>query len=163
MLGPDRGVSEIPLYGWMSWRETAGAIGLEKRAPDGLSLTGVATADGGGPGGLSRPLALAGEDLRVRMAEVLKHRRLTQPVGFPSAGCVFKNPPGASAGALIEQAGLKGLRVGGAQISEKHANWIVNLGSARAGEVLALVKLVEERVFEAFGIRLERELRILLP
>lgn len=106
---------------------------------------------------------LAGEDLRVRMAEVLKHRRLTQPIGFPSAGCVFKNPPGASAGALIEQAGLKGLRVGGAQISEKHANWIVNLGSARAGEVLALMKLVEERVFEAFGIRLERELRILLP
>ncbi|HOV86619.1 MAG TPA: UDP-N-acetylmuramate dehydrogenase [Syntrophobacteraceae bacterium] len=102
-----------------------------------------------------------GAKLRGELLEILRHRRATQPLGYPSAGCIFKNPPGASAGALIEQVGLKGWKVGGAQISEKHANWIVNLGKARAEEVLALVEEAEKRVFEAFGLRMEREIRIL--
>ena len=88
-------------------------------------------------------------------------RKDTQPHGWPSAGCVFKNPPGHSAGALIERVGLKGLRVGNAQVSSKHANWIINLGKARASDILVLIGLIERRVEKEFGIRLERELRVL--
>lgn len=99
--------------------------------------------------------------LRTKMQATMKHRRQTQPLGWPSAGCIFKNPPGHSAGALIERAGLKGLRSGDAEISTKHGNWIVNLGHASARDVLTLVRIAEERVFKEFGIRLEREIRVL--
>ncbi len=92
--------------------------------------------------------------------ELLAERRRTQPLGLPSAGCVFRNPPNLSAGWLIDQAGLKGLRIGDAQISPKHANFIVNLGQARATEVLALVALAQERVEKLFRVRLELELEV---
>lgn len=96
------------------------------------------------------------EDLARRIAQ----RRVTQPRGVASAGCVFKNPPGLSAGALIDRAGLKGLERGGAKISEKHANWILNTGSATARDILELMEHVEESVLQNFGVRLEREVRV---
>lgn len=99
--------------------------------------------------------------IEARMADILRRRKLSQPQGFPSAGCVFKNPPGQSAGALIERAGLKGCRMGDAEVSEKHANWIVNRGNARAEDILALIRHVEDRIRREFGVSLEREIRML--
>jgi UDP-N-acetylmuramate dehydrogenase len=96
-------------------------------------------------------------------AEVERHlakRSGTQPLDIPSCGSVFKNPPGEFAGRLIEQAGLKGARVGGAEISPVHANFIVNRGGARAADVLALIELARTRVRERTGVELEPEVRI---
>jgi UDP-N-acetylmuramate dehydrogenase len=80
---------------------------------------------------------------------------------FRNAGSVFKNPREIPAGRLIEEAGLKGIRTGDAQISEKHGNFIVNRGHATAGEILFLIALVQQRVFEATGHALETEVRII--
>ncbi|MCL6637763.1 MAG: UDP-N-acetylmuramate dehydrogenase [Alicyclobacillus sp.] len=88
-------------------------------------------------------------------------RSQTQPLSLPNCGSVFRNPPGTYAGRLIEAAGLKGLRYGNAQISEKHANFIVNLGGARAEDVLWLMRHAQATVRERFGIQLETEVRIL--
>jgi UDP-N-acetylmuramate dehydrogenase len=101
------------------------------------------------------------KQLRTKLQAAMRQRRQTQPLSWPSAGCIFKNPPGYSAGALIDQAGLKGLRSGDAEISSRHGNWIVNLGHASARDVLTLVRIAEERVFKEFGIHLEREIRVL--
>ena len=101
--------------------------------------------------------------LKATMSEKMRRRRSVQPTGKPSAGCVFKNPPGISAGILIDRSGMKGLRIGDAEISEKHANWIVNRGNARASDILALIETMEKRVAEQFGVRLEREIRVLTP
>lgn len=87
-------------------------------------------------------------------------RRRTQPLGEPSAGCVFKNPAGTHAGELIEMAGLKGERVGGAMVSPIHANFIVNTGGATAREVMQLVDRVRERVLKAHGLHLELEVQL---
>lgn len=114
-------------------------------------------------GGSFRLETPSGRSLRSEMRELMIHRKATQPLGLASAGCVFKNPEEAPAGALIEKAGLKGFRMGDAQVSSKHANWIVNLGRAKAREILALISLVENEVFGKFGVRLEREIRILTP
>lgn len=100
-------------------------------------------------------------ELRARLHQFITQRRATQPLDWPSAGCVFKNPPGASAGMLIERAGLKGLRIGDAAISERHGNWIINRGRATAKDVLSLIELVEQRIENQFGIHLERELVVL--
>ena len=99
--------------------------------------------------------------IRARLLEVQKHRRATQPIEERSLGSTFKNPPGDSAGRLIDAAGLKGLRIGGAQVSPKHANFIVNLGGATADDVLALVAEMRRRVLERFGIELEPEIRVI--
>lgn len=96
--------------------------------------------------------------IQRRFARMLEEKCLSQPVGDRSAGCVFKNPPGHAAGELIEKAGLKGKVAGGAQISTRHANFIVNTGNASAGDVLALIDLARERVRQAFGIKLELEI-----
>jgi UDP-N-acetylmuramate dehydrogenase len=95
-----------------------------------------------------------------RIAENLKRRRETQPMAYPSAGSVFKNPPGDYAGRLIESAGLKGEAIGNAKVSEDHANYIVNLGNARAQDVLALMDLIQTRVRENTGIDLEPEIKV---
>jgi UDP-N-acetylmuramate dehydrogenase len=99
--------------------------------------------------------------VRTRLLEVQKHRRATQPIEQRSLGSTFKNPPGESAGRLIDASGLKGKRIGDAQISPKHANFIVNLGGARADDVLALMAEMRHRVVERFGIELEPEIRVI--
>lgn len=101
-----------------------------------------------------------GRAVAARMAGYLKRRRRTQPLEVPSAGSIFKNPPGDFAGRLIEKAGLKGRRIGDAMISPKHANFIVNAGRARAGEVLELLRLARDRVEEMSGIVLEPEILV---
>ncbi|MBZ0252358.1 MAG: UDP-N-acetylmuramate dehydrogenase, partial [Candidatus Methylomirabilis sp.] len=95
--------------------------------------------------------------VRARLDAIRAKRRSSQPLGLPNAGCIFKNPPGESAGRLIDELGLKGTRIGGAEVSPVHANFIVNRGGATAADVLALTRLVERRVREARGIALERE------
>jgi UDP-N-acetylmuramate dehydrogenase len=105
--------------------------------------------------------AEAAAAVRARLLEVQKHRRATQPIEQRSLGSTFKNPSGDSAGRLIDASGLKGLRIGGAQISPKHANFIVNLGEASADDVLALMAEMRNRVFERFGIELEPEIRVI--
>jgi len=101
------------------------------------------------------------EAIRRRSYEYLQKRRRTQPLEYPSAGSVFKNPPDDAAGRLIELAGAKGLRIGDAMVSEKHANFIVNLGAAKASDVLSLIERVREMVRAKFGITLELEVKIL--
>ena len=99
--------------------------------------------------------------IREQIRQVQRHRRETQPIDRRSLGSTFKNPPGDAAGRLIDACGLKGRRIGGAQISEKHANFIVNLGGARAGDVLALMAEMQARVRDQFGIELEAEVRVI--
>ena len=99
--------------------------------------------------------------IRARMKELNAQRRAKQPLEYPSAGSVFKRPEGAFAGKLIEEAGLKGRRIGQAQVSPKHAGFIVNLGGATARDVLALIEEVQTAVFQRTGFRLEPEIRIL--
>lgn len=99
-------------------------------------------------------------DARQRQLQIIDYRMQTQPLKEKSAGCVFRNPPGIAAGALIDQCGLKGLSAGGAKISEVHANFIVNVDRATARDVLCLIQLVQKRVYEKTGIQLEPEIRI---
>ena len=93
------------------------------------------------------------------MAENMRSRQEKQPLNFPSAGSYFKRPAGHFAGKLIEDCGLKGVRVGGAAVSEKHAGFIVNLGNATAEDVLDLEEKIKTAVKEKYGVILEREVR----
>lgn len=99
------------------------------------------------------------------VAERVEHwaglKRKTQPLGRRSAGCVFKNPPGESAGKLIEKAGCKGMRIGGIEVSDMHANFFINAGGGSAGDFMRLMEAVASRIKEAFGIVLEPEIRIM--
>jgi UDP-N-acetylmuramate dehydrogenase len=99
------------------------------------------------------------QQLAVRMEQTAAARRSKTPAG-QSCGSVFKNPIGDSAGRLIEAAGLKGLRVGAAEIAQKHANYIVNMGGSSSSDVLRLIDIIRERVLLAFGIELALEIRI---
>lgn len=99
--------------------------------------------------------------IQAKMDDLSARRREKQPLNLPSAGSTFKRPEGYFAGALIERAGLKGLRVGGACVSEKHAGFVVNDRGATAKDVLDLIRLVQARVLEHSGVRLETEVRIL--
>lgn len=98
--------------------------------------------------------------IAAKMEELMARRKEKQPYDMPSAGSVFKRPQGAFAAALIEECGLKGRRVGGAQVSEKHAGFIVNTGGATCADVLALIRQIQEEVYEKRGIRLETEVRV---
>ncbi len=102
-----------------------------------------------------RPLGEIQRDIKVR----LKQKKATQPLALASAGCVWKNPQGEVAARLIEKSGLKGKRINGAEISSKHANFIVNRGGATAGDIVALMDLTRERVQAHFGLTLEPEIR----
>ena len=95
-----------------------------------------------------------------RTKEIWMFKRNTQPLNTKNSGCIFKNPRGLSAGALIDQAGLKGFRVGGAEVSEKHANFIVAHPGCRADDVMKLVKIIREKVFDKNEIHLESEVQI---
>ena len=99
--------------------------------------------------------------MRTRLAEVLAYRKATQPLQAASCGSVFANPPGDHAGRLIEAAGLKGREIGGAQVSNTHANWIVNNGSASAADVQALIALCIREVQSREGVRLRHEVQLL--
>ena len=98
--------------------------------------------------------------IRDKMQELMTKRKNSQPLDLPSAGSAFKRPQGGYAAALIDQAGLKGFRVGDAAVSEKHAGFVVNLGNATAEDVKSLLQQVSERVYEGTGIRLYPEVRI---
>ena len=99
-------------------------------------------------------------EIKEKMQELIGKRRASQPLDLPSAGSAFKRPVGGYAAALIDQTGLKGFRIGGAAVSEKHAGFVVNLGGATANDVKQLLKEVSDRVYEEKGIRLEPEVRI---
>ena len=101
------------------------------------------------------------EDIRARMDDYLGRRSSKQPLEYPSAGSVFKRPAGAYAGALIEQCGLKGHSHGGAQVSEKHAGFIINKANANANDVKSLIREVQTKVYDETGYNLECELIIL--
>ena len=100
-------------------------------------------------------------DIKEKMDGFTQRRESKQPLEMPSAGSTFKRPAGYYAGTLIEETGLKGLKVGGAQISEKHAGFVVNAGGATAEDVLGLIKEVQDRVFEKNGVKLFPEVRII--
>lgn len=105
----------------------------------------------------------SGAEIAARMRALAEKRRASQPLEWPSAGSTFKRPQGGYAAAMIDQAGLKGLAVGGAKVSEKHAGFIINAGGATYADVTALIAEVQRRVFERFGVMLEPEVRILGP
>lgn len=98
--------------------------------------------------------------IRREMDELMARRKASQPLEFPSAGSTFKRPQGHFAGALIQEAGLKGLAVGGAQVSEKHAGFVINRGGATAADILTLIEQVQQAVYRRSGVLLEPEVRI---
>jgi UDP-N-acetylmuramate dehydrogenase len=99
--------------------------------------------------------------VKAKIDETLARRKATQPVDYPSCGSVFKNPPGEKSWAIIDKLGLRGHRIGDAQIAEKHSNFIINLGAARAADVRALIELAQRRAREELGITLEEEVMYL--
>jgi UDP-N-acetylmuramate dehydrogenase len=107
-------------------------------------------------GGIGEP-----NDIMDRMREYAEIRRARQPLGLPSLGSVFKHPSGDFAPRLIETLGLKGLTVGGASVSEKHAGFIVNNGTATSSDVVSLIAIIKERVLSAYGIELEEEINVM--
>ena len=100
------------------------------------------------------------QEIRERMAELAQQRREKQPLQYPSAGSTFKRPEGYFAGKLISDAGLKGKTIGGAQVSEKHAGFIVNIGGASTKDILDLIAFCQKTVQEQFGVTLETEVKI---
>jgi len=118
--------------------------------PDWVVLEAVFALEPGDP-----------DAIRARMKELMARRKASQPLEYPSAGSTFKRPEGYFAGTLIDQCGLKGLTVGGAQVSEKHAGFLINRGGATFSDVLELIELVQERVFRETGVQLEPEVRII--
>ncbi len=101
------------------------------------------------------------EEIRAEMADLARRRNEKQPVNYPSAGSFFKRPEGYFAGKLIQDAELKGLSVGGAQVSQLHSGFIINTGGATATDILQLMQIVQARVLEQFGVQLEPEVRII--
>ena len=100
------------------------------------------------------------EAIRAAMRELMAKRKASQPLEWPSAGSTFKRPEGYFAGTLIDQCGLKGLTVGGAQVSEKHAGFLINRGGATFADMAELIRQVQQRVLEETGVTLEPEVKI---
>jgi UDP-N-acetylmuramate dehydrogenase len=100
------------------------------------------------------------DNILRRTKEIWMYKRNTQPLSTKNCGCIFKNPRGLSAGAIIDQAGLKGTRVGGAEVSDKHANFVIAHAGCKADDVMNLVKLIREKVWEKNQIHLESEVQI---
>lgn len=157
--GHGRDTSEVLLRAWVV--DLAAGGGLEERTPPDLVLGYRRSALGPGEVVIRAELAVASDDpaeCEARIDEVVRWRRANQP-GGSNAGSVFTNPPGDSAGRLIDTCGLKGFRVGGAWVSERHANFFQADPGARSADVLALVLEVQRRVEEETGVRLTPELR----
>ena len=100
------------------------------------------------------------EEIKARIDDIRQQRISKQPLNFPSAGSTFKRPEGYFAGKLIDDTGLRGYSVGDAQVSEKHCGFVVNKGNAKAADVLQLMKDVDAKVFDKFGVHLSPEVRI---
>jgi UDP-N-acetylmuramate dehydrogenase len=143
-LHPDGTIGECkPAGGQMSFDQFA--------FPDGAVLCGARLRFHRKPYG----------EIQKEIKQRLKVKKQTQPLALASAGCVWKNPPGEIASKLIERVGLRGKRLNGAEISTKHANFIVNRGGAAAADILALMDLTRDRVANQLGITLETEIRVL--
>ena len=99
-------------------------------------------------------------EIRGRMAELAEQRRAKQPLQYPSAGSTFKRPEGYFAGKLVQDAGLKGKTIGGAQVSEKHSGFLINIGGATAQDILDLIAFCQKEVKDKFGVTLETEVKI---
>jgi UDP-N-acetylmuramate dehydrogenase len=142
-----------------------GAVRERARAEFAVSYRSVRRVHGGAPAPeewfLAATFALAPDETTAAgLKDMLARRNATQPLGVPSCGSVFRNPPGNFAGRLIEQVGLKGERIGGAAVSDKHANFILNSGDATAADIEALIERVRSTVERQTGVRLEPEVRI---
>jgi UDP-N-acetylmuramate dehydrogenase len=98
--------------------------------------------------------------IRERIQKILLSRKETQPLDLPNAGSIFKNPEGVSAGKLVDEAGLKGIQIGNAKVSELHANFILNMGNATAQNILSLIEKIQQKVYQKTGFMLEPEIRI---
>ena len=101
------------------------------------------------------------DEIKAKIADLTQRRNSKQPVSFPSAGSFFKRPTGYFAGKLVQDAGLKGLTVGGAQVSELHSGFVINIGGATATDILQLMEIVQQTVMDKFGVMLEPEVRII--
>jgi UDP-N-acetylmuramate dehydrogenase len=141
---------------------TIGYRSVEPRSHQMSSLTGSAY-EGSGEWFVAATFRLPqgdGQQSRVTIKKLLAQRIAAQPLGMPNAGSVFRNPPGDHAARLIEACGLKGRRIGGASISAKHSNFIVNHGGASAADIETLMELAQDTVQQRFGVQLEREVRV---
>lgn len=146
ILFPDEGVKKIPCEEMaFSYRHS-----LLSDRPDAIVLQAAFRLQKGDSAAI-----------RARMDELMARRKASQPLEFPSAGSTFKRPAGYFAGRLIEEAGCKGLTVGGAQVSEKHAGFVINCGEATGADVRGVIAEVQRRVYEVSGVMLEPEVRII--
>ncbi len=154
---------------WVEAVEVIDRRGVRRRREAGAYRIGYRSVTGPRPDSLEREWFVsawlhfrehADDDAGARIRELLTRRNASQPVGVASCGSVFRNPPGDHAARLIEACGLKGWQIGAARVSDKHANFIVNLGGARAADIEALIRHVQREVARRFGIRLEPEVRI---
>jgi len=162
-------------YGGETWPHVAkaeivrrdGTFGIRTPSDYAIGYRSVKRADGREADGIFtaawfRFPAGDGDAARARICELLARRIATQPLELPNAGSVFRNPPGDYAARLIESCGLKGFAIGGAKVSEKHANFVVNPGRrARAADIEELIEHVQRVVAQQTGVRLEREVRII--
>ena len=143
---------------------TIGYRSVVPRSHQMSSMTGGTAYDGGGEWFVAATFRLPkgdGAQSRATIKKLLAQRIAAQPLGMPNAGSVFRNPPGDHAARLIEACGLKGHRIGGASISVKHANFIVNHGGASAADIEALIERAQSAVLQQFGVHLEREVRVI--
>ena len=101
------------------------------------------------------------ENIKKRMDKYLKDRSEKQPLDYPNSGSIFKNPSNISAGELVENAGWKGKKIGEAQVSEKHANFIINIGNAKVNDIYSLIKLIQSDIYHKFGVKLEPEVKLI--
>ena len=165
------GAHDSEIAAVLAWADVVLADGTESRLPAPDLAFGYRdsrlkhTAPGAAPEVVvAAAFALASDDparIRTRLEEIKAWRRAHQPLGIPSAGSVFRNPPGDSAGRLIDAAGLKGRRIGGAVVSERHANWILNDAKGTATDVRMLADLVAATVRDRFGVHLATEVEFI--
>ncbi len=160
-LAMNAGAFDGETWGRVSVVETLDRFGrVRERAPAEYQIGYRQVQGPPGEWFLSALLTLEPGDVaasQARIRSLLERRNQTQPIGLPSCGSVFRNPPGDHAARLIEAAGLKGLRIGGAAVSEKHANFIINTGGASARDLESLIDRVQHVVEQAFGVRLVPE------
>ncbi len=163
-LAMNAGAFGSEIWNWVEQVETVDRHGqVRKRVPSDFAIGYRQVKVPDGEWFLAATLRLNpgdGEAAMNAIQELMDKRATTQPIGLPSCGSVFKNPEGDHAARLIEQAGLKGSCVGKASVSDKHANFIINTGGATAADIEELMKMVQEKVEQAYGVRLESEVHI---